>query len=76
MQGLLGVDGVVRVALVLGLLAVSSQAFGQATDPAVVVITAGDDATSGAAVRIDGEPAGNVPLRKTIVPGRHLVQVG
>ncbi|MBW2509235.1 MAG: PEGA domain-containing protein [Deltaproteobacteria bacterium] len=62
--------------LVLGLLAVSSQALGQASNPAVVVITAGDDATSGAAVRIDGEPSGNVPLRKTIAPGRHLVQVG
>jgi hypothetical protein len=76
MQGLLGVGRVVRVVLVLGLLAVSSQALGQASNPAVVVITAGDDATSGAAVRIDGEPSGNVPLRKTIAPGRHLVQVG
>ena len=77
MQGLLGVGGgVVRVALVLGFLALSSQAFGQALDPAVVVITAGDDATSGAAVRIDGAPSGNVPLRKTLDPGRHLVQVG
>lgn len=76
MQGLLGVGGVVRVVLVLGLLAVSSPALGQASNPAVVVITAGDDATSGAAIRIDGEPSGNVPLRKTIPPGRHLVQVG
>jgi len=76
MQGLLGVGRVVRVVLVLGLLAVSSQALGQASNPAVVVITAGDEATSGAAVRIDGEPSGNVPLRKTIAPGRHLVQVG
>ena len=76
MQGLLRVGGVVRVALVLGLLAVCSQALAQASDPAVVVITAGDDATSGAAVRINGEPSGNVPLRKTIAPGRHLVQVG
>ncbi len=77
MQGLLGVSGgVVRVALVLGFLALSSQAFGQTLDPAVVVITAGDDATSGAAIRIDGAPSGNVPLRKTLDPGRHLVQVG
>jgi hypothetical protein len=76
MQGLLGVGGVVRVALFLGLLAVSSQALAQAADPAVVVITAADDATSGAAVRINGEPSGNVPVRKTVAPGRHLVQVG
>ncbi|MGB5682802.1 MAG: PEGA domain-containing protein [Polyangiales bacterium] len=77
MQGLLGVrGGVVRVALVLGFLALSSQAFGQTLDPAVVVITAGDDATSGAAIRIDGAPSGNVPLRKALDPGRHLVQVG
>jgi len=77
MQGLLGVGGgVVRVVLVVGLLASSSQAWGQTPDPAVVVITAGDDATSGAAIRIDGAPSGNVPLRKTMAPGRHLVQVG
>ena len=65
-----------RVALVFGLLAVSSQAMAQGANPAVIVITAGDDATSGAAVRINGEPSGNVPLRKTVAPGRHLVQVG
>lgn len=76
MKGLLGVDGVVRVAFVSCLFLVSSQALAQAPDPAVVVITAGDDATAGAAIRIDGEPSGNVPLRKTLSPGRHLVQVG
>jgi hypothetical protein len=76
MQGLLGVGRVVRVVLVLGLLAVSSRALGQAPSPAGVVITAGDDDTAGAAIRIDGEPSGNVPLRKTVPPGRHLVQVG
>ena len=31
---------------------------------------------TGAAIRIDGEPSGNVPLRKTLTPGRHLRQVG
>ncbi len=76
MQGLLGVGGIVRVALVLGLLMAWSEALAQSPDPAVVVITASDDATAGAAVRIDGEPSGNVPLRKTLSPGRHLIQVG
>ena len=76
MQGLLGVGAIVRVALVLGLLMVCSEARAQSPDPAVVVITASDDATAGAAVRIDGEPSGNVPLRKTVSPGRHLIQVG
>ena len=76
MQGLLGVSGFVRVVFVLGLLVVSSVAFAQEASPAVIVITASDDATSGAAVRIDGEPSGNVPLRKTLTPGRHLLQVG
>ena len=40
------------------------------------LVGAGDDATAGAAIRIDGEPSGNVPLRKTLPAGRHLVQVG
>jgi hypothetical protein len=76
MQGLLSVSGFVRAVLVLGLLVVSSAALAQEAPPAVLVITASDDATSGAVVRIDGEPSGNVPLRKTLTPGRHLVQVG
>ncbi len=76
MQGLLGVGRFVRLVLVLGLLAVSSKAAAQEDSPGVIVITASDDATSGAAIRIDGEPLGNVPLRKTLTPGRHLVQVG
>ena len=76
MQGLLRVGGFVRVVCVLGLLVVSSTALAQEASPAVLVITPSDDATSGAAIRIDGEPSGNVPLRKTLTPGRHLVQVG
>jgi len=76
MQGLRGVGGFVRVVFVLGLLVVSSAALAQDASPAVLVITASDDATSGAAIRIDGEPSGNVPLRKTLTPGRHLLQVG
>ncbi len=76
MQGLLGVDGFVRAVFVLGLLVVSSEALAQEASPGVVVITASNDATTGAAVRIDGEPSGNVPLRQTLAPGRHLLQVG
>ena len=76
MQGLLRVAHVVRVAFAAGILICASEALGQGSDPAVVVITAGDDATSGAAIRVDGEPSGNVPLRKTLAAGRHLVQVG
>jgi hypothetical protein len=76
MRGLLGVGRRSRYAFVLGLFVLSSTASAQEPDPAVVVITAGDDATAGAAIRIDGEPSGNVPLRKTLPPGRHLLQVG
>ncbi len=76
MQGLLGVGGFVRLVFVLGLLIVSSEAAAQDEAPGVIVITASDDSSLGAAVRIDGKPSGNVPLRKTLTPGRHLVQVG
>lgn len=76
MQGLLGVGGFVRLLIVLVFVLVSSEALAQEDAPGVIVITAGDDATSGAAIRIDGKPSGNVPLRKTLSPGRHLVQVG
>jgi hypothetical protein len=76
MQGLLGVGGFVRVVFALGLLFVSSAAFAQDAAPAVLVVTASDAATSGAAIRIDGEPSGNLPVRKTLAPGRHLLQVG
>lgn len=51
-------------------------AHAQRPAPGVVVISAGDEATAGAAIRLDGKPAGNVPLRETLTPGRHLVQVG
>jgi len=76
MRGLLGVVGVSRFVVALGVLLFSAMVSAQASDPAVVVITAGNDATTGAAIRIDGEPSGNVPLRTTVTPGRHLVQVG
>ena len=41
-----------------------------------ISIVPGNDATNGAAVRIDGQPIGNVPYRGPIQPGRHMVQVG
>ena len=75
MRWLLGIGDFAWVVLLLGMLSVPV-ASAQEPAPAVVVITAGDDATSGAAIRIDGEPSGNVPLRKTLPPGRHLIQVG
>ncbi len=39
-------------------------------------ISAGSDESNGAAVRIDGQPVGNVPYQGTVQPGRHLVQIG
>jgi hypothetical protein len=51
-------------------------AMAQDDAPGVVVVTAANEATEGAAIRIDGQPSGNVPLRKTLPPGRHLLQVG
>ncbi|HJL05165.1 MAG TPA: PEGA domain-containing protein [Polyangiaceae bacterium LLY-WYZ-15_(1-7)] len=42
----------------------------------VIDITAGNEAANGAAIRIDGQPVGNVPFRTNVEPGRHLVQVG
>jgi len=76
MQALLGGGGWVRVLFALALLLVSAEALAEEAAPAVIVITAGEDATSGAAIRIDGEPSGTVPVRTTLSPGRHLVQVG
>ena len=76
MQGLPSVDGLVRIVIVIGLLAASADVAAQEPAPGVVVITAGDEATSGASIRLDGRPAGSVPLRETLAPGRHLVQVG
>lgn len=41
-----------------------------------IVISAGNEGATNAAVRIDGQPVGNVPFRGTVQPGRHLIQVG
>jgi hypothetical protein len=73
---MLGMKGLIGVVVAFGALAAWAEATAQDVAPAVVVVTAGDDATSGAAIRIDGEPAGHIPLRQTLPPGRHLIQVG
>ena len=46
------------------------------TPLAVIVINASGESASEALVRIDGEPAGQIPVKKTVKPGRHLVQIG
>ncbi len=43
---------------------------------AVISITSTNELATGAAVRIDGQPSGNVPLRQNLSPGRHMIQVG
>ena len=43
---------------------------------ATIVVSAGNEGANSAAVRIDGQPVGNVPFRGTAQPGRHLIQVG
>ncbi len=76
MRAWIRVGGVVPVVVVLGALGLCARAAAQEPAPGVVVVTAVDSSTEGAAIRLDGEPAGNVPLRTTLPPGRHLVQVG
>ncbi|MGB5810505.1 MAG: PEGA domain-containing protein [Polyangiales bacterium] len=70
------VDKWIVIVLAIGVGSSAAPTDAQKPAPGVVVITAGDDATTGAAVRLDGTPSGNVPLRETLPPGRHLVQVG
>ncbi len=41
-----------------------------------ISVSGTNTAAQGAAVRIDGQPVGNVPHMETVTPGRHLVQVG
>ncbi|MBX3248956.1 MAG: PEGA domain-containing protein [Myxococcales bacterium] len=49
----------------------------RATLPALGTITvlAGNPDVANAAVRIDGQPVGNVPTTNQVQPGRHMVQV-
>lgn len=76
MQRWLSVSRSIQLGGMMIWLALAAPAAAQSDEPGVVVITAGDEATNGAAIRLDGEPAGTVPLRQTLQPGRHLVQVG
>lgn len=76
MQRFLAVKDWLGIAVAIGVAVTSVPGRAQEPAPGVVVITAGDEATSGAAVRLDGTPYGTVPLRETLAPGRHLVQVG
>lgn len=43
---------------------------------ATINVTAGHADAEGAAVRVDGQPVGNIPHTMTVQPGRHLIQVG
>ncbi len=41
-----------------------------------IQVSATNEAATGAAVRVDGQPMGNIPYQGTVRPGRHLIQVG
>ena len=41
-----------------------------------IQVSATNEAATGAAVRVDGQPVGNIPYQGTVQPGRHLIQVG
>lgn len=43
---------------------------------ATIMISAANSTATGASVRIDGEPGGQLPYKGLVEPGRHLVQVG
>lgn len=42
----------------------------------VITVTAGNGEATGAAVKIDGQSVGNLPMTREVQPGRHMVQVG
>jgi len=41
-----------------------------------ISVSGNNESATGAAIRIDGVPVGNVPYSATVAPGRHMVQVG
>ena len=41
-----------------------------------ISVSGNNESATGAAIRIDGVPVGNVPYSATVPPGRHMVQVG
>ncbi len=41
-----------------------------------LTVSQGNSESEGAAVRIDGQPVGNIPFESVVEPGRHLLQVG
>ncbi len=41
-----------------------------------ISISGSNESATGAAIRIDGVPVGNVPYSANVSPGRHMVQVG
>lgn len=41
-----------------------------------ITINAANEGAQGAEARIDGAPVGPLPVRQTVRPGRHLIQVG
>jgi hypothetical protein len=43
---------------------------------ATLAVNAGGPSAEGGTIRVDGEPAGALPYRAYLKPGRHLVQVG
>lgn len=40
-----------------------------------ITLSAGNDSSTGATVRIDGQPVGAVPMQQMVEPGRHLIQI-
>ncbi|MDH5492948.1 MAG: PEGA domain-containing protein, partial [Myxococcales bacterium] len=46
------------------------------TAHSTISVTGLNEGANGAAVRVDGQPVGNVPYSAIVPPGRHFVQVG
>ncbi|MEZ4326777.1 MAG: PEGA domain-containing protein [Polyangiales bacterium] len=65
-----------RTLLLAGTLTALSAPSAVQAQAAQLVLTAQNPPAEGAAVRVDGADAGNVPATLSVAPGRHLVQVG